>query len=292
MLAESLGGEIVSVDSRQIFKYLDIGTAKPSKADQARFPHHFVDVFDPTVEYSAGRFGIECRKTMIAIQHRGNTPILLGGSGLYLKAVIDGLRDLPDAKQEIREELEGEYKRLGLPHLIDELRSVDADTLRGMKQVNARRVIRALEVYRSTGIPLSKLQDKPDTGRPLNVFQIGLRWNRQDLHHRINDRVEAMIRDGLVEETRQLLSRGYSRDLNSFNTVGYKEVCDYLEGKQTHIAMVDAIKRNTRRFAKRQMTWFRADKRIQWIDVLPASPLEEIAARIEQLFHENAASGV
>ena len=290
LLAKSLGGEIVSVDSRQIYKYLDIGTAKPSEADRASVLHHFVDLFEPTVEYSAGQYGMDCRKTLTAIQRGGSTPVLVGGSGLYLKAAIDGLGDVPDAKREIREELEEEVKRLGLAHLIEELRVVDAETLNAMTQVNARRVIRALEIYRTSGIPLSQLHDKQERGRPLDILQIGLRWNRADLHHRINDRVDQMILRGLVDETRRLLSRGFSRRLNSFNTVGYKEVCEYLEGKITHDTMVEAIKRNTRRFAKRQMTWFKADKRIQWVDVFPSSDFEDIAATIERIFRKTPAS--
>lgn len=289
-LGESLDGEIVSADSRQIYKYLDIGTAKPSEADRARVHHHFIDVFEPTVEYSAGQYGMDCRKTITAIQREGHTPILVGGSGLYVKAVIDGLGDVPDAKKEIREELEAEVKLLGLAHLIEQLRTVDAATLNAMSQVNARRVIRALEVYRTSGIPLSKLHEKQERGRPLEILQVGLRWNRPDLHQRINERVDQMIRDGLVDETRQLLARGFNRRLNSFNTVGYKEVCDYLEGKSTREAMVEAIKRNTRRFAKRQMTWFKADKRIHWIDVLPESRFEDIAAAIDLVLRQNPAS--
>lgn len=289
-LAESLDGEIVSADSRQIYKYLDIGTAKPSEADRARVRHHFIDVFEPTVEYSAGQYGMDCRETITAIQRGGHTPILVGGSGLYVKAVIDGLGDVPDAKKEIREELEAEVRLLGLAHLIEELRTVDAATLNSMSQVNARRVIRALEVYRTSGIPLSKLHEKRKRSQPPEVLQIGLRWDRPELHRRINERVDQMVRDGLVGETSQLLSRGFNRRLNSFNTVGYKEVCDYLEGKSTREAMVEAIKRNTRRFAKRQMTWFKADKRIHWIDVLPESRIEDIVAAIDLVLRQNPAS--
>jgi tRNA dimethylallyltransferase len=288
VLANSLDGEIVSVDSRQMFRYLDIGTAKPARADQVKVPHHFIDVFEPTIEYSAGKFGIDCRKVITAIQRRGKTPILVGGSGLYLKAVIDGLGDVPDAKQEIRTELEEEVQRLGLAHLIEELRAVDPATLNAMTQVNTRRVLRALEVYRTSGVPLSKLHAKQEKNRPLNVYQVGLRWSRPDLHLRINDRVDQMIRDDLEDETRKLLSRGFDRRLNSFNTVGYKEVCEHLEGRITRDAMVEAIKRNTRRFAKRQMTWFKADKRIHWIDLSPVSQFEEIAAKIERMFLENS----
>jgi tRNA dimethylallyltransferase len=286
ILAESLDGEIVSADSRQIYKYMDIGTAKPSKADRCRVPHHFIDVLEPTAEYSAGQYGLEARSVIEQIKGRGRVPILVGGSGLYLKAVIDGLGDVPAAKKEIREELAEEYKRLGLSHLVEELRTVDTATLQAMKQVNARRVIRALEVYRTSGIPFSRLSKKQDRMRSLDVIQIGLRWDRSDLNKRIDERIDKMIHDGLIEETRQLLSRGFRRNLNSFNTVGYKEVCDFLEGRTTREFMLDAIKRNTRRFAKRQMTWFRADKRIHWIDVLPETQPGKIAEEVGRAFRE------
>lgn len=292
LLAESLGGEIVSADSRQIYKHLDIGTAKPSKADQSRILHHFIDVLEPTVEYSAGQYGLDARKVMAEIQHRRSATILVGGSGLYLKAVIDGIGNVPAAKQEIRSELEDEHKRLGLGHLVEELGKVDGQTLEAMKQMNARRVIRALEVFRSSGIPLSKLHAEQAKNLSLNVFQVAVRRSRPDLHDRIRKRVDEMLQEGLIDETRRLLAQGYPRALNSLNTVGYKEVCDYLEGKMTQDEMVEAIKRNTRRFAKRQMTWFRADKRIHWIDAIPGSQPEEIAPAIERVFRESIEGGM
>jgi len=286
ILAETLRGEIVSADSRQIYKYLDIGTAKPTKADRARVPHHLVDFLEPSAEYSAGQYGQEARRVIEEIQSRGRLPILVGGSGLYLKAVIDGLAEAPAAKKEIREELEHECKLLGLAHLVEELRKVDPITLAAMKQVNARRVIRALEVQRTTGVPLSRIHKGQDRGQTLDVLQVGLSWKRSDLYMRINERVDRMLREGLVEETRRFLTRGFGCHLNAFNTVGYKEVCDHLECLMTRDEMVEAIKRNTRRFAKRQTTWFKSDTRIHWIAVLPATPLEEIAAKVFRVIDE------
>jgi tRNA dimethylallyltransferase len=249
-------------------------------------------LLDPAAEYSAGQYGLDARQVIAAIEQKGRLPIMVGGSGLYVKAVIDGLGNIPAAKLEIREELEEEHRRLGLPHLIEELRLVDAPTLDGMKQVNARRVIRALEVYRSSGIPLSRLHAEEEMKTAsLDVFQAGLRWNRTDLHDRINARVDDMLRDGLLEETRRLLADGYPRSLNSLNTVGYKEICDYFEGKLTQESMIEAVKRNTRRFAKRQMTWFRADERIHWFDLHPGDTPDEIAQVIGHAFRKRTGDG-
>lgn len=286
VLAKSLQCEIISADSRQVYKYLDIGTAKPTPSELQSIPHHFISLVEPTEEYSAGRFGGEARRAIGEILTRARIPLLVGGSGLYIKAVIDGLANVPEAKGEIRSELESEYKRFGLPHLLDELRSVDEKSLVSMKEVTVRRVIRALEVYRTTGIPLSTIHEAQKNTPSLHVLQAGLRWNRAQLYRRVDERVDLMIERGLIEECQRLLARGLDRRLNALNTVGYKEVLEFLDSKLSRDAMIDAIKRNTRKFAKRQLTWFRADKRIHWIDVDALMTAEEVAARIERLWHD------
>jgi tRNA dimethylallyltransferase len=286
-LAKSLRCEIISADSRQVYRHLDIGTAKPTPAELESVPHHFINLIEPTEEYSAGQFGRDARRTIDDIRARSRIPFLVGGSGLYLKAVIDGLADVPEAKEEIRSELEKEYKRFGLGHLVDELRSVDEKSLLAMKEINARRVLRALEVYRMTGIPLSHLQEKQKGTPSLDVLQVGLRWNRTQLYRRIDERVDAMVKNGLIEECMQLVAQGFDRRLNALNTVGYKEVFEFLDSRLSREAMIETIKRNSRRFAKRQMTWFRADKRIHWIDVDESMNVSDLAAKVEEFIQEH-----
>jgi tRNA dimethylallyltransferase len=286
-VAQLLGGEIVSADSRQIYKHIDIGTAKPSRSERNRIPHYLIDLLEPTEEYSAGQFGKEARRIFNEIKARGRIPFLVGGSGLYIRAALDGLVDVPEADAEIRKQLADQHKREGLEGLVKELARVDRKSLERMKEVNARRVIRALEVYRITGIPLSELHQRQGTVRSVDALQIGLQWRRSELYRRIDERVDRMMAEGLVDETRHLLEMGFNRNLNAFNSVGYKEVCDFLDGKLNHNTMVELIKRNTRRFAKRQTTWFKADKRIRWIEMSEDAELRDTREAIFSLYRES-----
>jgi tRNA dimethylallyltransferase len=283
-LAERMSGDVVSADSRQIFKHLNIGTAKPAPEELHRVPHHFIDVFDPGREYSAGRYGQEARAKISELLAQGRQPILVGGSGLYVRAVIDGFFPGPGKNEEIREQLENEARALGPEALLDKLRGLDPDAAAKMDATNARRIIRALEVYYTTGQPISRLQKMQQTKPAFGVVQFGLEWNRQELYERIDRRVDRMLRDGLVDEVKQLIAKGYSRKINALNTVGYKEVFDFLDGAITESEMSELIKRNTRRFAKRQLTWFRADKRIRWIAVDDRSDWAQIVQKILEEF--------
>jgi len=282
VLAERLGGEIVSADSRQIYTHLDIGTSKPSAEDRNKVRHHFVDILEPTEEYSAGVFGHDARKCIEAIIARGKQPILIGGSGLYVKAVIDGFFDGPQKDPELRSELEERLKSEGQEALFATLKRVDPISASSMDSTKTRRVIRALEVYYKTGKPLSAHFKEQGRSSWLESFQYGIDRTRQDLYERINGRVDAMLSRGLVEEVKRLISQGYSRSLNALNSVGYKEVFEYLENVHSYEEMVEDIKRNTRRFAKRQLTWFRADRRIQWIRADSAISPRQIAMAIEK----------
>jgi tRNA dimethylallyltransferase len=283
LLAERLNGEIISADSRQIYKYLDIGTAKPARADRKRVKHYFIDVLEPDEEYSAGQFAKEARHVVAKILERRKLPILVGGSGLYVKSVIDGLFEGAGKDPEVRARLADQLVREGVEGLFEGLKKVDPVTAAKMTEVKPRRVIRALEVYYITGKPLSEFHAEQETKPEFTAIQVGLNWKRQELYDRINQRVDRMISDGLVDEVRSLRARGYDRRLNALNTVGYKEVFDYLDGSRSLEDTITLIKRNSRRFAKRQLTWFRADKRIQWVSMSRTKMLSEVESEIGQI---------
>jgi len=266
-IARILEAEIVSADSRQIFKYLDIGTAKPTIAERAMVKHHFIDMLEPSSDFSAGQFGSVVGNVISEIVKKNKLPILVGGSGLYVRAALDGLFDGPGKDPEIRAMLEEQLKSEGLETLLKTLQTVDPLTLERMKEITPRRVIRALEVYRITGRPISKIQADESVAPAFEAYQVGLLWERKELYHRIDRRVDSMVASGLESEVKNLHSNGYDRHLNALNTVGYKEVFDFLEGTIGHEEMIERIKRNSRRFAKRQMTWFKRDPRVHWMRV-------------------------
>jgi tRNA dimethylallyltransferase len=266
-VAGKFDAEIVSADSRQIFKYLDIGTAKPTIAERAIVKHHFVDMLEPSSEFNAGQFGVDARIVIADLLGKRKLPVLVGGSGLYVKAAIDGLFHGPGKDPEIRMRLEEQLQTQGIDALLKTLGMVDPLSLEKMKEITPRRVIRALEVYRITGTPISQLHYEENVEPALEVYQVGLLWDRKELYQRIDDRVETMIKSGLEEEVKSLMSKGYDSHLNALNTVGYKEVFDFMEGLISHEQMIERIKRNSRRFAKRQMTWFKRDRRIHWMRV-------------------------
>jgi tRNA dimethylallyltransferase len=287
VLAKSLRGEIISADSRQVYKYLDIGTAKPTKAQRRQVKHHFVDLLDPDATFSAGEFGRKGRETIDEIFRRKKVPIVVGGSGLYVKSLIDGFFEGPSANNEVRRQL---YKRLqdeGAEALLAKLREIDPVSAERMLPSNTRRIVRALEVHELSGIPLSKLQDQR-IQVDFTPLMIGLQWDRKVLYDRINNRVETMLQEGLLDEVRNLMDLGYSGAANSLQTVGYQEAISHLEGKIDYKTMVELIKRNTRRFAKRQLTWFRADRRIQWQPIADEKELSSIAQGVIERYHSRA----
>jgi tRNA dimethylallyltransferase len=287
LLAKSLHGEIISADSRQVYKYLDIGTAKPTRAQRREVKHHFVDLLVPDEDFNAGEFGRTGRETIDDIFGRKKVPIVVGGSGLYVKSLIDGFFEGPSADNEVRRRL---YKRLqdeGAGALLNELRGIDPVSATRMLPSNTRRIVRALEVYELTGIPLSKLRDQR-IRIDFTPLMIGLQWHRKVLYDRINRRVETMLRDGLLDEVRNLLDLGYSDGSNSLQTVGYQEAISHLQGRIDYKTMVELIKRNTRRYAKRQLTWFRAERRIHWYDIKDESEFMAISSEIMNLHQRRA----
>ena len=284
LLARKMNAEIISADSRQIYRYLTIGTAKPTPEDLRQIKHHFVDILDPDQDYNAGEYSLQARIKIQELSNNGVRPILVGGSGLYLRAVIDGFFKGQGKNFEVREELEEEARSFGGDVLYEKLKKIDPVSAAKMDATKVRRVVRALEVYYSTGKPISELHSVQETVIPFTVVQFGLEWDRKVLYQRNEHRIDEMIKHGLVGEVQALISKGYSRTLNALNTVGYKEVFQFLEGTLTREEMVRLIKQNTRRYAKRQMTWFRADKRIRWISVNEETDWNKIAALIQKEF--------
>jgi tRNA dimethylallyltransferase len=284
LLAEKLKGEIISADSRQIYRCLDIGTAKPAPDELKRTTHHFINILNPDQFYNAGEYGIQARTKIEELLKQNNQPILVGGSGLYVRAVIDGFFEGPGKNTEVREQLENEAHTLGAKIMFEQLKTIDPISAAKMDATKVRRVIRALEVYYTTGKPISDLHSIQESKIPFETVQFGLEWERKDLYHRIERRVDEMIENGLIEEVRGLIAQGYSRGANALNTVGYKEIFDFLDGKTTKEEMIRLIKQNTRHFAKRQLTWFRADKRIRWIPVNDETDWNVIAEHLQKEF--------
>jgi tRNA dimethylallyltransferase len=287
LVAKSLHGEIISADSRQVYKYLDIGTAKPTKPQRRQVMHHFVDLLDPDVAFSAGEFGRKGRETIDDIFRRKRVPIVVGGSGLYVKSLIDGFFEGPSADNEVRRRLSKRLQAEGAEKLLAELRDIDPVSAGRMLPSNTRRIVRGLEVYELTGIPLSKLQDQR-IRIDFTPLMIGLQWERKVLYARINKRVDTMLKDRLLEEVRTLLDFGYSEATNSLQTVGYQEAISHLQGEIDYKTMVELIKRNTRRYAKRQLTWFRADRRIHWQPIADEKELSSIAQGVIECYHSCA----
>lgn len=268
-LAEIYDCEIISADSRQIYRYMDIGTSKPDKSILASIPHHFIDILNPDENYSAGKFEHYGRIVIEAIRSRDHIPIVVGGTGLYIKALCEGLFNFSDSEQDpgIRKKLENELNKIGREAFYEKLKAIDPISAENYSDKNPRRVIRALEFYENTGIPFSEAQNNGHSQEiQYDCLYFGISMERINLYKRISERCENMWGNGLIEETSKLLSIGYSKYLNSMNTIGYKEAIRYLEGELNYDEGLELFKKNTRHFAKRQLTWFRKNEKIQWID--------------------------
>jgi tRNA dimethylallyltransferase len=285
-LAKHLPIEIISADSRQIYKFMDIGTAKPSPHVLKKIRHHFIDHLSPADFYSAGMFGREARQVVKQLFRENKMPVVVGGSGFYIQALIDGLSDIESSNPEVREVLRKKMETSGLATLYEELKSVDPDLAVSINMQDKQRILRGLEVYYSTGIPLSRLQLQKPIPADFQSILIGITADRQLLYQRINNRVDKMISNGLVEEVKKLRMNGFNKENNALNTVGYKEVFDYLDGIYDRDKMIEKIKINSRRYAKRQMTWFRRDDRIIWFNKDEKSHKEDLANRILTLIKQ------
>jgi tRNA dimethylallyltransferase len=267
LIARDLPVEIVSADSRQIYRYLDIGTAKPGRAALKLVRHHFIDDLSPEEYYSAGLFARNARRVIKNILRRNKLPIVVGGSGFYIKALLDGLSEINIVDRQLRSELLSRWQNEGAAVLYRELKNVDPDLAAKIHQSDKQRILRGLEVYLSSGSRLSELQNSSAGPAAFDPLMFGLTARRNILYARINQRVEDMLAAGLVDEVAVLQKKGYGRDLNALNTVGYKEIFSFLAGEISESQMVSDIKKNSRRYAKRQLTWFNKDTRIHWIDI-------------------------
>jgi tRNA dimethylallyltransferase len=322
-LAELLGGEIISADSMQVYRGLDLGTAKPSPAARARVPHHLIDILDLTGSFDAAQFARFAQRAVAEIQSRGQVPILCGGTGLYFRAFLEGLGEAPAADPKLRAELEA----LPLERLLEELHERDPAAYEKIDKENPRRVVRAVEVIRLTGRPFSAQQSRwgetPPKSRSADIPVRGFAGHScpvsgetdavssppglatgkspepadknvcptpmfvftrstDDLRRRIDARVDAMFARGLVDETRELLKQGLAENQTAMQAIGYRQVVEHLRGERSLTETIELVKIRTRQFAKRQLTWFRAQKNLEWIELKPDEPLEAVTAGLRR----------
>ncbi len=286
-LAGLLGAEIVSMDSMALYRGMDLGTAKPTADERARVPHHLVDVIEPHEEYSVARYVEAARACVADIRARGREPLFVGGTPLYLKALLRGIFRGPEADSELRRRLEDEARRLGPEVLHRRLAQVDPAAAARLHPNDVRRLVRALEVYEKTGTPISELQRQFDRGRPASECRVFvLDWPREELCRRIDQRVDAMFAAGLVQEVRGLLSGGEEKrtlSKTACQALGYREVIEHLAGRRSLSETIELVKTHTRQFAKRQGTWFRSLSECRFVPLPhqhdPAATARQIAAR-------------
>lgn len=275
-LAEYFKTEIISADSRQIYKELQIGTAKPSLEELSRVPHHFINTHSIVEAYDAGAYGRDALTLIQVLFKKYDSLILCGGSGLYLKAVLEGFDDMPEIPSGMRELIIEEYESKGLKWLQQEVKVIDLDYYEQVDINNPHRLIRALELYKASGLKSSQLRVKEKRKHDFAIIKIGLEVEREKLYGRIDARMDAMIKKGLFEEASRFFSK---RDLNALQTVGYQEIFDYLEGKYDKEEAIRLLKRNTRRYAKRQLTWFKRDAEMHWFS---SSQIEDIIRLVDR----------
>jgi len=280
-LAKRLDTEIISADSMQFYRGMEIGTAAPTADEQAEVKHHFVGFLQPDEEMAAGQYQRLAREKALELLRQGRVPVLAGGSGLYISAFIDGLFDGPARNQAVRDRLRAEAAARGNAALMERLRAVDPDYAAQLTSENDLvRVVRALEVFEVTGRTFSHWhREHQATLEPWDVAQAALLWERDALYERINRRVDMMAAQGWREETQRLVDNGYEKDIYRLKALGYQEMAACLRGERTLDEALEATKQHHRRYAKRQMTWFRSDKRIRW---LPADDETAIAAWVEE----------
>jgi len=287
-VARAVDGEIISADSMQVYKGMDIGTAKPTENERQGIPHHMLDVVTPDQEFSVADYQRMVEETLRSLAERDKTPILTGGTGLYIRAVLDGFVFDPEARdEELRVQLEKMASTRGGVVLHQRLAEVDPDSAKRLHPNDHRRVIRALEVYHTTGQPLSRhlaAQKRQPPRHPSVKF--GLTRNRRRLYDRINLRVDLMMETGLLDEVKQLMSQGLEGSATALQALGYKELVGYLRGEYDLTEAVRRLKRDTRRYAKRQLTWFRRDQEIIWLDLDQISR-EDAVEKITGIYWRN-----
>ncbi len=263
LLAEYFKTAIISADSRQIYMELEIGTAKPSSQELSRVHHHFINTHSIEQSYDAGAYGRDALIHIDTLFKKYDKLILCGGSGLYIKAVLEGFDEMPKIPSGMREQIISEYESKGLDWLQQEVRQVDQNYFEQIDTNNPHRLIRALELFRASGRKASQLRVKEKQKHDFSIIKIGLELARETLYERIDARMDAMIEKGLFDEAKHFFPK---RDLNALQTVGYREIFDYLEGKYDKQEAIRLLKRNTRRYAKRQLTWFKRDGEMHWFN--------------------------
>ena len=266
-VAKIINGEIVSADSMQVYRGMDIGTAKPTLEERQGIPHHLIDIKNPDEEWTVSDFVEQTNRLTSEIAKRGKRPMIVGGTGLYLWALLEGFSfPIAPADKELRKRLE----KIPLSTLYSRLSTLDPQAAEKINPNDKKRIIRAVEVYELTGRPISQLQKRSEEPRisfsGSEPILIGLTMPREKLYKFIEERADKMVEDGLVEEVKSLLSKGYPKDLPSFQALGYKEVVEYLDGKWSKEQMIAELKKRTRHFARRQMTWFKRFKNVKWFE--------------------------
>ncbi|MCX7714608.1 MAG: tRNA (adenosine(37)-N6)-dimethylallyltransferase MiaA [Clostridia bacterium] len=266
-LAKRLDGEIVSADSMQLYKYMDIGTAKPSKEEMCGICHYLIGEIDPGTNFSVAQFTALAHMYIKRISDKGKLPILAGGTGLYIQSVTEDINFVQtDTDFLIRQELESIANEKGIEYLVNMLSEFDPVSAQRIHPNNRKRIIRAIEFYRMTGIPISIHQENTKLASSrYNPVMLAIHWDREVLYDKIDKRVDKMVENGLFGEVKSLMDMGYSKKNTSMQGIGYKEVIDYYKGLATKEETISLIKRNSRRYAKRQLTWFKRDNRIHWL---------------------------
>jgi tRNA dimethylallyltransferase len=282
-LARHFDTEVVSADARQFFREMSIGTAKPTADEMEGVVHHFIDSHSISENYSVGQYERDALAALEDIFSRRDYAILTGGSGLYIKVVTEGMDEIPDVDPVIRENLQEQYDKEGLEPLLTELRKLDPAYYEVVDKANSQRVMRGLEVCLGTGMPFSTFRNQSSVARPFNIIKVALNMPRELLYERIDRRMDLMLDAGLLEEARSLLP---FRHLNALQTVGYREIYDFLDGSYDWEEAMRLLKRNSRRYAKRQLTWFNKDKQYKWFE---PRQFDEVVNYIEQQTKPGAA---
>ena len=279
-LARHFNGQIIGADSMQVYKFMDIGTAKPTAEEQARVVHHMIDIIEPDESFDAARYAELAGTKIFELGRQKITPFVVGGTGLYIKALLHGLFDAEVFDADVRRRLKREADAHGIKCLHERLGRLDPESAERLHPNDSYRIIRALEVVETTGKPISgHHREHGFTDQPFEALKIALNMDRAVLYARINQRVDAMIAAGFLEEVKSLLARGYSADLKSMQSIGYRHMVDFIQGSSGWEACARTLKRDHRRYAKRQLTWFGADPQIIWKD---AAQVEEIKLLVEK----------
>ena len=264
LLAEKLSTEIISCDSRQFYKELKIGAAPPSKEQLQKIKHHFIQHLSIKDNYNTGQYEEDAIKKISSLFKTYDNLILVGGSGLYIDAICNGLDNIPKTPEEIRDRINNEFTEKGITWLQEKIKHIDLDFYKKSDINNPQRLKRCLEVYQNTGEKLSSFYKKEKIKRDFKIIKIGISTERENLYNRINQRVDQMIKNGLIDEAKKLFQ---FHKFNALNTVGYKELFDFFDNKLDKETAIEEIKKNSRRLSKRQMTWFKRDKQINWFKI-------------------------